>query len=171
MKKVIFFMSVLLIFLTPQVLKAQTPSASATANAKADIVTPIQISATQDLDFGSIAAAALADQVTIAPSGTRTSLNSNVILIAAFPGEQAVFSVSGEPNYAFNITLPGDNDVTITNGTATMAVKSFVCNPVSPSSLDASGAATLNVGATLYVGASQDPGSYTGTFDVIVAYE
>jgi spore coat protein U-like protein len=170
MKKVIFVMSVLLIFIAPQVLKAQTPSASATANAKAEIVTPISILKTQDLDFGSIAASSVADQVTIAPNGTRTS-GGNVILIAAFPGEQAVFNVSGDPNYAFNITLPGDNEVTITNGSATMEVNSFVCNPTSPSSLDASGSATLNVGATLYVGANQDPGSYTGTFDVIVAYE
>lgn len=164
-------MSVLLIFIAPQVLKAQTPSDTAQATAKADIVTPIQISKTQDLDFGSIAAASAADEVVMSPTGVRSATSGSVILIAAFPGEQAIFTVTGEPSYAFNITLPGDNDVTITSGANSMAVKTFISDPASPSSLDATGSATLNVGATLYVGATQAPGAYTGTFDVIVAYE
>jgi len=171
MKKLIFCMSVLLIFITPQLLKAQAPGATVQANATANIVTPIQITKVQDLDFGSIAAASVADEVVMSPAGVRSATSGNVILVAAFPGEQAIFDVTGDPNYAFNITLPSDGDVSITNGTENMAVKSFISDPASPSSLDASGEATLNVGATLVVGASQAPGAYTGTFDVTVAYE
>ena len=54
-------------FITPQLLKTQTPG-QLQANATANIVTPIAITCTQDLDFGSIAAASVADEVVMSPA-------------------------------------------------------------------------------------------------------
>ena len=51
-----------------------------------------------------------------------------------------------------------------------MTVNNFVSSLGADSVLDANGAATLGVGATLNVAAQQAAGLYSGSFDVIVAY-
>jgi len=82
----------------------------------------------------------------------------------------ATFTVGGEPNATYAITLPDDVTVTLTGAGDPMAVTDFVSSPVGTGTLSGGGLQTLYVGATLNVGAAQVAGVYTGTFDVTVTY-
>lgn len=130
----------------------------------------IAISNTQALAFGKFVAGS-GGSVTVSASGAR-SASGGVLLVASGAVAVAQFSVTGDPNVTYAVTLPADDVVTITiaGGGNSMAVNSFVSNPASTGTLDGGGAQTLKVGATLTVGAGQAVGNYSGTFDVIVVY-
>lgn len=130
----------------------------------------ISISNTQALAFGKFVAGS-GGSVIINASGAR-SATGGVFLVASGGGAVAQFSITGDPNATYAVTLPADDVVTLTiaGGGSTMAVNSFVSNPASTGTLDGGGAQTLKVGATLTVGADQAVGNYSVTFDVIVVY-
>ncbi len=142
-------------------------AADATATASATVIAPIQIAKQTDLAFGSFAATSVAGSVIIAPGGGVTT--SNVSLVSGSTNA-ASFTVSGAASTAYSITLPLNNTVTIDSGGDSMDVNSFTSDPSGTGTLSAGGADTLNVGATLEVGANQPAGTYTGTFDVTVEY-
>jgi len=140
-------------------------SATATANASAVIVTPLQISNTAAMLFGQVAAGTAAGTVVLETTGNRSVTGGTKL--GTGTGQAASFNVTGESGYTYNITLP--SSVNLTFGSNTMAVGSFTSNPSGSGTLTG-GSSTLKVGATLSVGASQAAGTYTGTFDVTVAY-
>jgi len=149
-------------------VNAQTATSTATASASARIVTPLEITKNVDLAFGNIAAGPSAGTVTIATDGTRLG-NGGVTLIAAGNVNSAAqFAITGYPSATFAITLP--STINISNGSSQMAVDGFVSDLGNTSTLDLNGQAGMNVGATLNVNAAQEPGLYTGSFDVTVAY-
>ena len=78
----------------------------------------------------------------------------------------ATFAVAGAANQAFTVTLPADT--TLTSGGNSMTVDTFTQS--AGTNLDGSGAATIDIGATLNVGVNQADGNYTGTYDVTVDY-
>ncbi len=162
------------LFLTSTVAMAQgqnTATASATP-AGATIAAAITIVHTAHLHFGQIVAGTGAGTVvqTAASSPTRTA--SGCTLGNTTGMSPATFTVGGEPNATYAITLPGDGDVTLDDGGAgdVMAITAWSSSPVTTGTLSGAGAQTLYVGGTLNVGAAQVAGSYTGTFDVIVTY-
>ena len=130
----------------------------------------IAISNTQALAFGKFVAGS-GGSVIINASGAR-SATGGVFLVPSGGGAVAQFSVTGNPNAAYAITLPADGVVTLTiaGGGSAMAVNSFVSNPASAGTLGGGGAQTLKAGAALTVGAGQAAGNYSGTFEVIVVY-
>lgn len=148
---------------------------TASASASARIVSPIALTKTTDLNFGTLAVGAVggnvaistADVVSISGAGTTvTQPPSNIGTPAA-----AVFSVTGEAGFTYAITLPADGAVTISDGAShTMAVNTFTSNPGTTGTLSGAGTGSLKVGATLVVGNNQAPGTYSGTFSVTVAY-
>ncbi|GGH63877.1 hypothetical protein HNQ91_002427 [Filimonas zeae] len=145
--------------------------ASATATATATIVTPISISKTDNLNFGNVAVhATTAGTVVLSPGGARSATGG--VTLPATPGTVAAasFTVSGEGNYTYAITLPS-SALTITDGTNTMTVTDFTSTPNGTGTLS-SGTQTLNVGATLNVAAGQAAGVYTSAapFTVTVNY-
>lgn len=152
-------------------LGGQVHAASATGTATATVVTPIAISATANLRFGSFTTSAAGQTVTI-NAATDARSNSGTILLTSTTGA-ATFAVTGEGALTYAITLPSDGTVSITTGgqTApeTMAVSTFTSNPSLTGTLTA-GAQTLKVGATITTVASQVAGAYTGTFNVSVDY-
>jgi hypothetical protein len=150
-------------------------SSTATANASATIVHPIAISKSTDLVFGTLAVGATGGTVAISTGGVVTigGAGNTISQPPANTGNPtaAVFAVSGEASFTYAITLPTDGTVTLSDGAShTMAVNTFTSNPGTTGTLSAGGTDTLNVGATLVVGDGQAPGSYTGTFNVTVAY-
>jgi hypothetical protein len=166
-KTILIFAGLLMIAFTNQ-LKAQTSSATETANATANIVQPLQINKIVDLDFGDIAAGTAIGTVTIdATTGNRTS-TGGVTLIATNDGNEANFEIQGYANATFSIALP--TSIIISSGSDDMTVDNFVSSLGAAGTLDALGEADLNVGADLHVDANQTPGLYIGTFDVTVAY-
>lgn len=130
---------------------------------------PIAIgSSTQPLAFGSLVAGS-GGSVTVSPASVR-SASGGVVLVPSGPGAAAQFSVTGDPNATYAISLPGNGVVSLTSGSNTMAVNNFTSSPNLTGALSVGGSQTLMVGATLSVGSNQAPGSYSGTFDVTVNY-
>lgn len=136
----------------------------ATASATATLITPISISKTVDMDFGSVAASATAGTVVLGTDGVATP-SGGVTLPGGTPAA-AEFSVTGEGTSTFDITLP--SSITLSDGgTNTLTVDSFTSNPATTGTLTA-GAATVKVGATLNVPANTPAGTYTNTTDLTV---
>ncbi|MEI6851874.1 MAG: DUF4402 domain-containing protein [Bacteroidota bacterium] len=168
MKKTILLLSGMFVMFCSINTNAQTASSTANASASARIVTPLEIMKTVDLAFGNIAAGPSAGTVTIATDGSRSGNGGITLIEAGNVNSAAQFAIVGYPSATFAISLPVSID--ITNGTSTMAVDNFVSDLGAASTLDGNGEAGLNVGATLNVNAGQEPGLYTGSFDVTVAY-
>jgi len=145
---------------------------TATATATATIVTPISITKTVDMNFGNVAVqASTGGTVVLVPAGTRTATGGVTLPAVAGTVTAAAFTVSGQGNYTYSITLPS-TDLTITSGSNTMAVNVFTSSPSPIGTLSAGGTQTLTVGATLNVAAAQPAGTYiSGTpFNVTVNY-
>lgn len=143
---------------------------TASATSTATIVTPIGISNAGDMNFGNIAVSSAAGTVTLAPAGTRTYTGGITLPNVNGTVSTAKFNVTGEGTYTYAITLPS-SALTLTYSGNTMTVTGFTSNPSGTGALTA-GKQTINVGATLNVGASQVAGTYvSGTpFDVTVNY-
>ena len=144
--------------------------ATATASCSANIITPISIVKTTDMNFGNVAVSAtLAGTVVLAPAGTRTTGGAGGVTLPATTGtvSAASFTVSGQASYTYAITLP--SSCTISDGAShTMTVNSFTSSPSTTGTLSAGGSQTLNVGATLNVTAAQAANSYTNATGVPV---
>ena len=144
--------------------------ATATASASANIITPISIAKTVDMNFGNVAVSAtISGTAVLAPAGTRTTGGAGAVTLPATTGtvSAASFDVTGQASYTYAITLP--TSTTITDGAShTMTVDAFTSVPATTGTLSASGTQTLNVGATLNVAAGQASGTYTNATGVPV---
>jgi hypothetical protein len=136
-------------------------------------VTPITITKSADMNFGNAAVqAGTGGTVVMAPAGTRTATSGVTLPAVTGTVAAASFSIAGQANYTYAITLPA-SATTISDGAShTMTVDTWTSSPSSTGTLNGSGAQTLTIGGTLHVGAGQTAGSYTsGTpFTVTVNY-
>ena len=131
---------------------------------------PIAITSTQSLTYGSFVVNA-AGGVTVGVNPLMRTANGGVTLISSSSWSAASFSVTGDMNTTYAITLPANGVVSLTSGANSMALNDFTSNPAATSGqLYASGSQTLTVGATLSVIGSQATGDYTGSFTVTVDY-
>ena len=132
-------------------------SASAVGTAKAKVSKSISISNNSDLDFGE----------GFTGDGAAT-LNPAV-------GEGAQFTVTGERNRAYDITLPASVTVTTGDGVGAnrqIVVNAFSSNPAASGNLGAAGTQSLRVGATrAALLDTQESGDYSASFTVTVAYQ
>ena len=141
---------------------------TASADASARIVSPLQITKTADLKFGNVAAGPAAGTVDMAITDVRTATGGVTLISAGNVSNAAAFDIIGAPDATFTISLP--TTILIASGANDMQVDNFVSSLGATSALDALGASALKVGATLNVAANQAVGLYTGSFDVTVAY-
>jgi len=134
---------------------------------------------TTGLAFGSMAAGT-GGTVTVSPAGVRTK-TGGVVLVSSGAGSADSFTVHGftlplnsNHTHTYSITLPANGTVTLSSGGNNMAVNNFLSSPPAGTSTGTLATGTvdqiLNVGATLTVGASQAPGTYSGTYTVTVVY-
>jgi len=133
--------------------------AQTTASASVTVITPVAVTKTTDLAFGSITSAATSGTVVVAATagGTR-SITGGVALVGT-SGTAASFAVTADGSTAYTITVP-----------ATFAVGTMTATTAT-STLPTSGASTsFYVGASLAVPASTAPGTYNGSFNVTAAY-
>lgn len=143
-------------------------SATATASATAEVLTPIGITKSIDMSFGDLYADNVAiGTVTLATDGTRTA--GGAVTLGPTAGAAAVFDVTGTASATYAITLPA-TDVTLISGANNMIVNTYVHDAGGAPALGGGGTASFNVGATLNVGINQAPGVYTANFDVIANY-
>ncbi len=133
-----------------------------TAGASAQIAIPVTISETTALNHGTVTASGSLGTVDITTAGARSVTGG----VAELGGtvSQGIFAVTGETNTAFTTTMDATSSLS-GPGTAMIATLSNDA----PSNLS-SGSATINVGSSLAVAASQTPGAYTGTFSITVNY-
>ena len=173
--KAIKFFAIAILFSGVSVMSsAQNTATSESVNAAANIISPLGITSTGSLNFGTLVSMATSYTATVGTDANRTLSNDNAAKVGGIASTVTVptFNVTGDSNAKFSITLPVSTSLTTTSGgeTATMTVDNFVHNAGISPKLD-SGAASFKVGATLNVGNAQKAGSYTGTFTVTVAYQ
>lgn len=150
---------------------AQTETASATATAI--IVTPLSITKDVDMHFGIVAVNATASgSVVLTPAGVPGAVDGAWIPTLAGSATAAAFTVNGQDNYTYTITLPS-TDVVLDDGLLhTMTVNTFTCDPLVAEGALTDGVQVIHVGATLNIGAGQVPGTYSSDtpFNVTVNY-
>lgn len=165
MKRLISFAVILVAFTA-----ATFAQVSATATATATIITPIAITKTVDMNFGSLAVNATPGTVVINPVTSARSATGGVTLIGATVAP-ATFTVTGLAAAVYTISLPAST--TITSGANNMTVNTFTSDPT-PTGTLTGGTSTLRVGAQLNVSGSQAAGIYDNVgspFTVTVNYQ
>jgi len=164
MKKSITYLVVFLFTLASN--KAVSQTVTANANAIIRIAGPLTLTKNTDLNFGTISASTETGMVIIAPDGTVTT-NGGVSIIDSSTLSAASFGVFGPSDTSFTITLPTyvelKNDLN-----ASMGLYAINSNPSGSGTLGPTGTATLLVGASVTVNASQGEGVYQGSFEVTV---
>lgn len=173
-KSVATALAALLLAIPGLALAAPGDSDTDTGSAQASILEPIDIQKVADLRFGRIMQPVTAGTITITPEGavsTTGGVTGNIDTPQTFPGRgPGAFGVFGEENRRFHTFV--DNTITLSNGTSTMIVSKVDDNAGPPgfSTTDADGYFALLVGGTLEVAANQEPGTYSGEYDVRVLY-
>lgn len=149
---------------------------TANSDAGAEILAPIVVVNTQDLFFGQIIPNIdNPGNVVLTSAGTRTC---DAALTCVGNSERpATFDVRGIPDASYTIALPSsitiddiDPSTGVNGAGVAMTVDSF-SGPGAVRTLSNLGADDFAVGATLGVGTNQEPGLYTGNFDVTVDYQ
>lgn len=120
----------------------------------------LKISTVSDLDFGTGSPGDFSK--TISPGTSETSTNAS-------------FSVTGEPNTAYTITLPSSATLQTGNGNKkdTINLSNFQSFPIQGANglLDTSGNQMVFIGATRdSLKTTQLAGSYSGSFSITVVY-
>lgn len=140
---------------------------SASASSTAAVITPIAISKTTDLNFGTLAVSpTVAGTLVMTPAGSRSITGGVTLPAVTGTVTAAVFHVTGLGTSTFAITLPGT--ITLSDGgSATMSLGSFTSTPSATGAL-VGGALDVNVGGTLTVAAGQTAGTYTNAAGLAV---
>jgi hypothetical protein len=156
MKTKIFSMSILMIGFALGSFAQSTAYASTTAV----LVTPIAISKTTDMHFGTVASSSTAGTVVLDYADGRTATGGASLPAGSVTQKTAVFAVTGEGTSGFSISIPSA-PITLTGSVSgTMTVDNFVCDGGAATTLTA-GAKTLKVKATLNVPANTVAGTYS----------
>ena len=170
MKKILATAGALaLLAMTSAPVAAASPSAQANATAK--IYKPLQISKTQDLDFGTIVlvgASFAGENVTVATNGSVTCGSGGGNLTCSGAPTAAKFHPVGSNNAVVTVNSPGFN----LGGPATLAV-----TPTSTTqnvNLGANGLTTgvdVSLGGTISLASTTPDGVYTGVWTVTADYQ
>ncbi len=165
MKKLLFIAIAIIGFST--ISFGQT-GASATAKTSATVITPISITKSVYLDFGTLAVNSTnGGTVVLVPAGTRTPTGGVTLPNISGSPAAAKFTVSGQASSTYAITLP-TSSITLTDGSGhSMSVGTFTSTP-SGTGNTGTGSEDVLVGATLTVQPGQVAGLYTNNSDLVV---
>lgn len=153
---------------------AANAATTATATATAEILSTLAIVNDSDLNFGTIAVNAAGTAV-VSADGLSDSCTLTA-LVCGGTRAPAGFTITGASGVGVAVTLPAAAATLTYVGWAgagaapTMTLSSFTSYFPTGTTLVA-GATTVNVGGSLAVAAAQEPGTYTGTFDVSAQYQ
>ena len=138
-------------------------SSSAKANSSAKIIQPIKIIKDLDLTFGTIATSTTGGKVTIFHGAEANATAADGVALAPTTGtrQAAKFTISGENNFKYGITMPKTATLTRDSGSETMTVTLSKNLKTTGNTFGASDA-TLYVGGVLAVLAKQASGDYKG---------
>jgi len=148
-----------------------TPALAATgattpATARAQIVKPLVLTSSQNIDFGTILLTNVtgANAVSISQAG---AIVCGAGLTCAATGKQAIFNVAGSNNQVVKINTTAAN---ISNGTTNLL---FTPSAPATVTLTNSGApgTDFNVGGSFSIDTATTDGVYTGNLNVTVDYQ
>jgi hypothetical protein len=152
-------------------------AAPATATSKAIVLRPLSFFRVQDMHMGDIIPGTLGGTVRLYPNGTRTA--TGTIVLVGTSHQPARFAGLGTQNEQVSILLAA-NTIQLTGPGAPMTLSLFEIGstPTAILSTNASfftissalGNFNFPVGASLAVGPSQAPGTYSGTFSITLNY-
>ena len=147
-------------------------SQTATANASADIVSPISITHDgADLVFGKVIPAETATTIVLNTDGT-VNASSTGTSVSSSTRTAASFTISATNTYFYSISIPSAAiSLTGPTGSVDMTVEDFTQNLSAANNQSDGNDDNLLIGGTLKVGANQQEGNYEGQFTVNVAYE
>jgi len=154
-------------------LAENSVSATATATAKIEIIPIIALSKSVDMNFGRVSPSGSDGNCVLTTTNTRVLTNLAEVSGGTVPAS-SVFVVTGGPGYSYVITLPTSATLSGKSTGKTMTVTNFSARPSSVTTDGLVGTIGTNsyftVGATLGVEASQAVDTYSGDFEVSVAY-
>lgn len=163
---------------------AHAASPPVSVPARLEIVDPLSISKISDMDFGKVVPTTNAGTVVMTPTAAATCTAAGG-LIQTGTCRAAEFQGRGLPLQLFRIKLPAQRRMTLTGPGADMVVDNMTTGisggltliSVSPGNgftryliLDLDGQFRYYIAGRLNVGANQTPGSYFGTFRILVDY-
>lgn len=165
MKKIIFLISLLLIFIK---LDAQI-----SATATAQIIAVLTATETSQLNFGKFSPETQGGKIILSPEGIRTT--KGTVMLGGGSHNSGGFYITGEYDATFSIVLPsGPALLTNTLNAKTMSVTDWQSIPASGIGAGKlnDGSATVQVGAVLNVGDmdANPVGIYTGIYVITFSY-
>jgi hypothetical protein len=145
--------------------------ATANANAHARIMKPLQLTGTQDLDFGTLVISGSGTQVMhIDQAGALSGCGA--VITCSGTAQTAIYNVKGTPNATVVVTVASPVTLTNANDGSTLALTpdapaTVLLDTNSPSVGD-----NFNIGGSISIdSAVTTDGVYNGTFDVSVDYQ
>lgn len=149
-------------------LPPSTQAATATATVGASLLGSLASATVLNLEFGELTAGPIAGTVIMTPNGIRSS-TGGVNLSLTGTSNPATFSLTGNPNATYAITLPPSLIIS-DGGSNNMVVDAFNSLPDAVGQLSAAGQQTLTIGGTLNVPANQPMGNYSGVMNLTIVY-
>lgn len=135
----------------------------------------IIVSATVDINFGSVTETGAGGTVTVDTAGARTVGGSVTAITGAGLESNGVISISGSTGLPIDLSITPAT-FTVSDGANTMSVNAFDLD-TGAGVTDAitvtltANPSTFPIGATLNVGAGQAAGTYSGTYVVNATYQ
>lgn len=151
-------------------------AAVANATATATVVTPIAITKSVDLVFGSFYPSASAGTVDVNTNGTRSVTGGVTAAASGATPAAAKFDVTGAASatytiaYATGVTLTGPGTPIALTQVSDLTGAGGATGQVATGTLSAGGAQSIYIGGSLAVGANQVAGAYTGNISATVVY-
>jgi hypothetical protein len=137
---------------------------TASANATVNIVSPLSLTKTADLNFGTVVGPFAGQVVHVDGTGARDCAG----LTCSGTFGAAAFTVTGTPDQDVVLTIP--DSVTLNGSVSgTLDVDMSTDKPVDPT-LDGTGNASFAIGGKLTIPAGTVDGVYSNTFDVTANY-
>ena len=139
------------------------------ADSRALILLPLTLTKVEDLSFGTVVSSPVAGTVTInAVTGARTH-NGGVTEVASDPGRRALFAWAAAPNAQVNFDLSYPN--TLDDGAGHSVQIALLYLQSATAFGDSAGVVQVGVGGSVLIGANQEQGLYSNTFDVTANYQ
>jgi len=153
-------------FATSATAAPTVPVAAATpATASAQIVEPLTLTKTQDLNFGTLIKNAMTANRTVSISEAGSVTCATEILCGGTTAA-ANFDVVGSADQTVKVYVA---PTSLTNGAATLLFTPVTAS-TSPLTLDSAGAASFSIGGSITIAPSTVTGLYVGDMNVTVDY-
>ena len=139
-------------------------AADAAGTARAEIIAPLVVSSMQNINFGMIMQNTTAETVAVIISDSGGVSGAAVHLGSHHKG---IFTIQGQPYACVTFSV---SDASLSGPGGYMSMSGSTYDKSSSPALDADGRLSVGFGASLFVGAGQEVGLYTGSYTITVNF-